>query len=48
MEEKKLFGKNKLDVNQYKATTILDILEGSTKTKQDVMRALEQIDADGE
>mmetsp|Transcript_39231 Transcript_39231/g.66878 ORF Transcript_39231/g.66878 Transcript_39231/m.66878 type:complete len:210 (+) Transcript_39231:278-907(+) len=43
-----LFGKSSLDMNEYKADTLCDILEGSGKTREDVLRALEKWGGNGE
>lgn len=35
-------------MNEYKADTLCEILEGSNKTREDVLRALKEWDGDGE
>eukprot|EP00578_Thalassiosira_sp_NH16_P018409 CAMPEP_0181096934 /NCGR_PEP_ID=MMETSP1071-20121207/11294_1 /TAXON_ID=35127 /ORGANISM="Thalassiosira sp., Strain NH16" /LENGTH=222 /DNA_ID=CAMNT_0023179369 /DNA_START=328 /DNA_END=996 /DNA_ORIENTATION=- len=46
--EMKLFGSVSLDMDEYKADTICDILEGSNKTREDVLKALRWAKGDGE
>mmetsp|Transcript_24460 Transcript_24460/g.44964 ORF Transcript_24460/g.44964 Transcript_24460/m.44964 type:complete len:208 (-) Transcript_24460:236-859(-) len=40
--EVKIFRTSSLDMNEYKADTLCEILEGSGKTREDVLRALEE------
>ena len=44
----KLHGKITLDMDEYKADTLCDVLEGSDKTREDVLKALEWAKGDGE
>jgi len=44
-----IFGKqSSLDMDEYKADTLCEILEGSGRTRDDVLRALKQSNGDGE
>lgn len=46
--EMKLFGGVSLDMEEYKADTICEVLEGSGKTREDVLKALRWAKGDGE
>lgn len=46
--ELKLRGESSFDLTEYKADSIMDILEGSGKTKDDVMNAIREASGDAE
>lgn len=46
--ELRLFGRVSLDMNEHKVDTLCEILEGGGKTREDVLRALERWNGDGE
>lgn len=48
MEVQIFGGKTSLDMNEYKADTLCEILEGSNKTREDVLKALKDHGGDGE
>ena len=48
MEVQLFGGKTSLDMNEYKADTLCEILEGSNKTREDVLKALKDHGGDGE
>ena len=47
-EEVKIHGKSSFDLTEYKADSIMDILEGSGKTKADVIEAIQKFNGDAE
>ena len=48
MEVQLFGGKTSLDMNEYKADTLCEILEGSNKTREDILKALKDHGGDGE